>query len=224
MSTLDIYHLGTISYKDAMDIQFKLLEKRINKEINDSLLLLEHPSTITIGRSGKRSNLLISDSYLKSRNIEFFETNRGGDITFHGPGQIVCYPIIDLDDRTKDVHKYIRDLEEIIIETLKEFDVEGQRIDGLTGVWTKGCKVASIGVGIRRWTTYHGFAINVNTDLDLFDLIIPCGIADVEMTSIKRCNDLEDKIEMDSVCKIIIEKFINEFKYLETEEKTLVTD
>lgn len=205
-----------------MYIQFKLLEKRINKEINDSLLLLEHPSTITMGRRGKKSNLLISDSYLKSRGIEFFETNRGGDITFHGPGQVVCYPIIDLNHRTKDVHKYIRDLEGIIIETLKEFEVEGRRIDGLTGVWTKGCKIASIGVGIRRWTTYHGFAINVNTDLDFFDLIIPCGIADVEMTSIKRCNDLEDKIEMDSVCKTIIEKFINEFNYLEIEEKTLV--
>lgn len=224
MNKLDIYLLGTISYKKAMYIQFKLLEKRINKEINDSLLLLEHPSTITMGRSGKKSNLLISDSYLKSRDIKFFETSRGGDITFHGPGQIVCYPIIDLNHRTKDVHKYIRDLEEIIIETLKEFEVEGQRIDGLTGVWAKGCKIASIGVGIRRWTTYHGFAINVNTDLDFFNLIIPCGITDVEMTSLKRYNDLEDKIEMDSVCKTIIEKFIKEFKYLEIEEKTLITD
>ncbi|MGI9553871.1 MAG: lipoyl(octanoyl) transferase LipB, partial [Thermodesulfobacteriota bacterium] len=107
MNTLDIYHLGEISYKKALDIQFKLLEKRINNEINDSLLLLEHPPTITIGRNGNRSNLLISDSYLSENNIEYFEINRGGDITFHGPGQIVCYPIIDLNNHTKDVHKYL---------------------------------------------------------------------------------------------------------------------
>lgn len=224
MSTIDIYHLGTIDYKSALYTQLNLLEKRINEEINDSLLLLEHPPTITMGRSGKRSNLLISDDYLKSKNIEFFETSRGGDITFHGPGQIVCYPIINLNHRTKDVHKHIRDLEEIIIETLREFQVEGQRVDGLTGVWTNGCKIASIGVGIRRWTTYHGFAVNVNNDLDFFDLIIPCGITDVKMTSIKRCNGPEDQIDIGSVGKTIVEKFTDKFKYSAVKERASAPD
>ena len=220
MNTLEIYKLGVVDYREALDIQFDLLEKRINNEINDTLLLLEHPPTITIGRNGDRSNLLISDSLLKNKNIEFFEINRGGDITFHGPGQIVCYPIINLNNFTKDVHKYLRDLEGIIIDTLREFNIEGRRMDGLTGVWVKRSKIASIGVGIKRWVTYHGLAINVNTDLNFFDLIIPCGINEVTMTSIKDWKNLNDEIGMDYVGDIVIKKFIEKYGYEETSNNT----
>lgn len=213
MSTLEIYNIGVISYKKALELQFSLLEKRINDEINDTLLLLEHPPTITIGRKGDRSNLLISDSFLKDNKIEFYEINRGGDITFHGPGQIVCYPIINLNNHTKDVHKYLRDLEEVIIDTLREFNIEGRRIDGLTGVWVKRSKIASIGVGIKRWVTYHGLAINVNTDLNFFDLIVPCGITGVQMTSIKEWNNLKYEIELTSVNDIVINKFLVKYGY-----------
>jgi len=216
MNTLDIYNLGLIEYKKALDLQYFMLEKRISNQINDSLLLLEHPPTITIGRSGKKANLLISDNHLKDRNIEFFETNRGGDITYHGPGQIVCYPIIDLNNHTKDVHKYLRDLEEVIIETLGEFNIEGRRVEGLTGVWVKRSKIASIGVGIKRWVTYHGLAINVNTDLDFFDLIIPCGINDVKMTSIKNHNNLKNEVDIESVNDIVVKNFLSKYGYTKT--------
>ena len=219
MNTLDIYFLGVTEYKKALDLQLKLLERRIKNEINDSLLILEHPPTITIGRNGKRSNLLISDSYLKEQNIEFFEINRGGDITFHGPGQIVCYPIIDLSNHTKDVHKYLRDLEGIIIDTLSEYDIVGRRVEGLTGVWVKRSKIASIGVGIKRWVTYHGLAITVNTDLNFFDLIIPCGINEVQMTSVKSWNNEINDIPLDDVNNIIIGKFVDKYGYTGTATK-----
>ena len=219
MNTLDIYHLGLINYREALDLQFLMLEKRISNEINDSLLVLEHPPTITIGRGGDRSNLLISDKYLKDKNIEFYEINRGGDITFHGPGQIVCYPIINLNNHTKDVHKYLRDLEGIIIDTLSEYGIEGRRVEGLTGVWVKRSKIASIGVGIKRWVTYHGLAVNVNTDLNFFDLIVPCGINNIRMTSIKEWNNLNQDIDINTVTDTVISKFLEKYGYTDTSTK-----
>ena len=219
MKSVDIYNLGVTDYKKALDFQFNLLEKRINNEINDTLILLEHPPTITVGRSGKKNNLLISDKYLSENGIEYYEITRGGDITFHGPGQVVCYPIIDLKNHTRDIHKYLRDLEEIIINTLGNYGIHGRRLEGLTGVWVKRSKIASIGVGIRRWVTYHGLAININTDLSFYDLIIPCGITDVKMTSVKAWKNYSKDIDIDSVKNTIVDNFISMYGFNPTSSK-----
>ena len=213
MNQLDVKHLGTLDYQSALDIQLDHLGKRINDEINDTLLFVEHTPTITIGRNGNKSNLLISEKILKDRGINYHEVTRGGDITFHGPGQIVCYPIINLNYQFKDVHKYMRTLEQIIIDLLLEFDIEGRRIEGLTGVFVKRSKIASIGVGIKRWVTYHGLSLNVNTDLSYFDLIIPCGLNNNPVTSIKSWNRLNDEIEFNKVEDLLIKGFTKYFDY-----------
>lgn len=191
----------------------KLLEKRKNGEIGDTLLLLEHPPTFTIGRKGDKEHLLINEKYLSERGIHFEEISRGGDITFHGPGQLVGYPIIDLNAKGKDVHKYLRDIEEFIISVLKDFDIEANRIEGLTGVWVEGNKIASIGVGVKRWITYHGFALNVNTDLSYFDLIVPCGIPDVKMTSVAGWLGAQDELPLEDVEEIVIKEFVKTFGF-----------
>lgn len=213
MQALDIYILNTVSYIKALDIQEKLLEKRINKEINDTLILLQHPPTFTTGKRGNPENLLISQKNLDRQGITFEKISRGGDITFHGPGQIVGYPIVDLTRIGKDVHKYLRSIEKVLISTLKDFDIEAKRIEKLTGVWVKRSKIASIGVGVRRWVTYHGFALNVNTELEYFDLIVPCGIPNVRMTTIKQWLNKGSDVDMKTVQKVIINKFMNEFEF-----------
>lgn len=219
MSELDIYELGSVSFKEASRFQEIILEKRINNEINDSLILLEHPPTITTGRRGNSNNLIVDKSILHKKAITFEIISRGGDITFHGPGQIVGYPIFNLNNRGKDIHKYLRSLEKILILTLKEFKVDAETIDKLTGVWVKKFKIASIGIGVRRWTTYHGFALNVNTDLSYFDLIVPCGISDVRMTSIKELLNHTSKIDTTKVKKVIAKNFASVFNFTNTNLK-----
>ena len=209
MDTLNVYKIGLVPYKTALDLQLRLIEKRKNEEIGDTLLLLEHPPTFTIGRKGHKEHLLINEKYLSERGIHFEEISRGGDITFHGPGQLVGYPIIDLKTKGRDVHKYLRGLEELIVSVLEEFDIEANRIEGVTGVWVKGHKIASIGVGVKRWITYHGFALNVNTDLSYFDYIVPCGIKGKKVTSLsKELNkQVDPEVVKDSLLKYFSEIF-----------------
>lgn len=169
-----VQRLGLVGYESALTIQ-KETELAVKSGIQpDTVLLLEHPHTLTIGRRGDSSSILLDQEQLRSRNVTLFETNRGGKVTYHGLGQVVGYPIINLSPDREDVHRYVRDLEEVLIRTMSDFGIKAFRIDGLTGVHTERGKVAAIGVHIARWVTTHGFALNVNTDLSYFDLIIAC--------------------------------------------------
>jgi lipoyl(octanoyl) transferase len=193
MSELWVVNLGTVPYEDALELQRALARERISGAIpEDMMLLLEHPPVVTLGRSAKARNLVSSADFLASRGVELFEVERGGDVTFHGPGQLVGYPIIDLKRHKLDLHWYLRQVEEALIRTLAAYSIPAERNVGFTGVWTNGRKIASIGVHARDWVTWHGFALNVTTDLSYFDLIIPCGIDGVMMTSIEREIDHSD--------------------------------
>ena len=214
-STLDIYELGTVPYEKALEYQESLLAKRIAEEIPDSLILLEHPPTITTGRKGNTGNLLVRKEYLEKHGVSFVHASRGGDITFHGPGQIVGYPILNLKNHEMDIRKHLRSIEEVIIRTLGDFEIEGRRIDGVTGVWVKRSKIASIGIAIRKWVTYHGFALNVSTNLDYFELILSCGITDVKITSIGSWLENEESIKMDDVTQSVIKNFMGVFGFEE---------
>src|SRR5689334_12158057 len=169
-----VQQLGRIDYQSALAIQ-KQTELAVKNGVqSDTLLLLEHPHTLTIGRRGDGSSVLLNEEELKVRNVTLFETNRGGKVTYHGLGQIVGYPIINLSPDREDVHRYVRDLEEVLIRTMSDFGIHAFRIEGLTGVHTQQGKIAAIGVHLARWVTTHGFALNVNTDLSFFNLIVPC--------------------------------------------------
>ena len=179
--------LGRVPYGEALELQRSLAKDRISGAIpQDVLLLLEHPPVVTLGRSSKQKHLMASPDFLESHGVELFEVERGGDVTFHGPGQLVGYPIIDLKRHRLDLHWYLRRIEQALIDTLADYDIPGERNPTYTGVWTRGKKIASIGVHARDWVTWHGFALNVTTDLSFFDLIVPCGIPGVVMTSIAR--------------------------------------
>jgi len=171
---LQVRRLGRFAYDAGLRLQKEIEQEVIEKRETDFLLLLEHPHTFTTGRRAKEDGVLATAERLKTLGVSVFETNRGGKVTYHGLGQIVGYPIISLSPNREDVHKYVRDLEEVLIRTLADFEIEAFRIEGLTGVHTKEGKVAAIGVHIKRWVTTHGFALNVNTDLSFFDLIIAC--------------------------------------------------
>lgn len=183
---LNIINLGVEPYKKIWDYQYQLFNLRLENKINDVFILLEHSHVYTLGKVARREHLLISPQKLAEEKIDLFEIDRGGDITYHGPGQIVGYPIIKLDELYQDLHRYLRELEEVIILTLKEYGVEGYRIPGLTGVWVNNEKVAAIGIKVSRWITMHGFAFNINTDLSYFHKIIPCGIKDRGVTSLQK--------------------------------------
>jgi lipoyl(octanoyl) transferase len=183
-----VRRLGRVPYADALALQRSLVEDRRAGRIGDTLLLVEHPHVLTLGvrGDGGRAHILATADALAARGIEVHEAGRGGDITYHGPGQIVGYPIIDLSPDRRDVHRYVRDLETVLIRTAADYGIEAGRVEGLTGVWVGDDKLAAIGVRIARWITSHGFAFNVNTDLDHFNLIVPCGIADRGVTSLAR--------------------------------------
>jgi lipoyl(octanoyl) transferase len=184
---LQIRRLGVVPYAEALELQKRLVEDRRAGSIPDQLLLLQHPPVITLGVKARndRSHVLASPADLEEEGVEIFETGRGGDVTYHGPGQLVGYPILDLRPDRCDVHKYVRDLEEALIRTAAAFGVATDRIPGLTGVWAGKNKLAAIGVRISRWITSHGFAFNIGTNLSHFDLIVPCGIADKGVTSLE---------------------------------------
>jgi lipoyl(octanoyl) transferase len=185
---LEVRRLGVVPYGVAGEMQRALAEERRAGRVPDLLLLLEHPHVITLGvkADAARSHLIATPELLAARQVEVHETGRGGDITYHGPGQIVGYPILDLRPDRCDVHKYVRDLEEVMIRTARDFGLEGGRIAGLSGAWIGADKVGAIGVRISRWITSHGFAFNVTTDLDFFKLIVPCGIETGGVTSLSR--------------------------------------
>jgi lipoyl(octanoyl) transferase len=187
MPELLVCDLGTMAYAEALGLQRAVAKARISGELDEDLLLLvEHPPVVTLGRSFKERHLLASPALLANRGVELFEVERGGDVTFHGPGQLVGYPIVDLKRHKRDLHWYLRQVEEALIRSMAPFGLAGERRAGLTGVWSEGRKLASIGVHARDWVTWHGFALNVTTDLRYFDLIVPCGIDAVEMSSIGR--------------------------------------
>jgi len=188
MRHIEIRRLGVVAYSEALALQRALVEDRRVGRIGDVLLLVEHPHVLTLGvrGDGGRSHILASAETLALRGIEVHETGRGGDITYHGPGQIVGYPIVDLKPDRCDVHRYVRDLEDVLIRAAGDFGVEATRVPGLTGVWVGHEKLAAIGVRISRWVTSHGFALNVTADVEYFNLIVPCGIADRGVTSLAR--------------------------------------
>ena len=182
---MHVVHLGLVPYARGLELQRAIARARISGEIaNDVLLLLEHPPVVTLGRSAKAQNLTASPALLASRGVELFEAERGGDVTFLGPGQLVGYPIVNLRGHKQDLHWYLRQIEAVLMDALATFGIETQRSEGRTGVWTNDRKIASIGVHARDWVTWHGFALNVSTDLSYFDLMVPCGLAGVTMTSV----------------------------------------
>jgi lipoyl(octanoyl) transferase len=177
MYKCEVRDLGRIEYARAFELQQRLVEQRKQGLIPDQFLLLEHPHSITLGRNGRLENLLASESALRSAGIEFHSTDRGGDITYHGPGQSVGYPILDLRQWKRDVGAYVRAVEQVMIDALSDFGIGANRVPGCTGAWVDGRKIGAIGVHISRWVTSHGFALNVNTDLSYFGYIVPCGLA-----------------------------------------------
>ena len=168
--------LGRIGYAEAFELQRTKVDQRKRGEISDQLLIVEHPHVVTMGRNGHDANVLASPELLERAGIQFHRTDRGGDVTYHGPGQIVGYPIVDLREWKRDVMAYVRALEQVIIDALGEFSIDARRLEGATGVWTDRGKIAAIGVHISRWVTSHGFALNVDTDLSFFKYIVPCGL------------------------------------------------
>ncbi len=203
MRNIEIRRLGLMPYADALALQRSLVEERRVGTIGDQLLFVEHPHVLTLGvrGDGGRGHILATPEVLAARGVAVYETGRGGDVTYHGPGQIVGYPIVDLNPDRRDVHRYVRDLEEVLILTAADYGIRAERVAGLTGVWVGREKLAAIGVRIARWITSHGFAFNVTTDMEYFDLIVPCGIADRGVTSLSRLlgrdvqrADVEDRI------------------------------
>ena len=219
--------LGLIDFKEAWDYQTRLFDETIaikmnnrrdennKRTTNNYLLFCEHPHVFTLGKSGKETNLLLNENSLKARGASYYKINRGGDITYHGPGQLVAYPILDLDHFFTDIHKYLRFLEEAVIITLAEYDITAERVEGLTGVWVDGTKttarkICAMGVKCSRWVTMHGIALNVKSDLSYFKNIVPCGINDKAVTSIQ--NELGKEIDMNDVkqkLKINLSKVFN---------------
>jgi lipoyl(octanoyl) transferase len=203
--------LNFIDYKEAWDLQKSVFELRHNKKLKDTLFLLEHPHTYTLGKTADKKNLIGSDDYLSRNKISVYDIDRGGDITYHGPGQIVGYPIIDLNEWENDAHKYLRGLEEVIIRTCGEYKITGTRVPNYTGVWIENRKIAAIGIKISRWITMHGFAFNINTDLSLFSGIIPCGISDKEVTSLQK--ETAKEIDIQEVKSLLAKNFKEVFSY-----------
>lgn len=184
---IQVVTLGTVDYMTALDLQRRLCqERRDGSRTEDLLLLLQHPPVVTLGRGTRATSLPLSPEILRAQGFEVVEVERGGDVTVHGPGQLVGYPILDLAHHRQDLHWYLRTLEAMLIDTLAALGIAGRRRDGLTGVWVEERKIASIGIHVKQWVTFHGFALNITTDLGLFERIVPCGIAGVEMTSIAR--------------------------------------
>jgi len=207
----DYCDLGFIDYKEAWDLQKEIFIKRTHDEIGDTFFMLEHPHTYTLGKVAEKENLLSGEEQLKKRGISVYEIDRGGDITYHGPGQIVGYPIIKLSDWKEDTHAYLRGLEEIIMNVCFDYGLKAERNPKYTGVWIDNRKIAAIGIKVSRWVTMHGFAFNINTDLNLFNGIIPCGIRDKEVTSLEK--ELGKKISIDEVKMKLLKEFEKFFGY-----------
>ncbi|HZM85896.1 MAG TPA: lipoyl(octanoyl) transferase LipB [Blastocatellia bacterium] len=202
--------LGNVSYDDGLRLQERSVEDLRTGNAPEQLLLLEHPHVFTLGRGADSANILADQQQLRSNLVEVHETGRGGDVTYHGPGQLVGYPIINLKPDRCDVHRYVRDIEEVLLRTIAEFDVTGTRIAGLTGVWVGNEKIGAIGVRIARWITSHGFALNVNTDLSYFKMIVPCGITGKGVTSLSQI--LGRQVDMREVAGVLVRHFKEVFQ------------
>mgnify|MGYP003320381187 FL=1 len=210
MRKIDILNLGFKPYKEVWDLQKELVEKRRNGQINDTLILVEHEPVYTLGKNADENHILQHSP----QDVKTYHIERGGDVTFHGPGQLVGYPIMDLHNYNKSISCYMRSLEQLIIDTLAEFRVTAERKDGLTGVWVGDEKIAALGVRVTRWITMHGFALNVSPDLTYYSGIIPCGIFEYGVTSMAK--QLTDEVAVDSVKQVLIEKFMNQFQTAES--------
>ena len=206
---MKIIDMGLMDYAEAREMQKEVLKHRKKGRAPDTLIIGEHFPVFTLGKTGSYDNLLVDSNFLKRKNIKIIEANRGGDITFHGHGQIVLYPIIHLKENSLDVHKYIRALEELAIEFLIRYGIKGERAKGFTGIWVEDKKIASIGIGVSNWVTYHGISINVNTDLGFFSMIRACGIQGVGMTSL--ANILNKTIDINQAKKQLVSVFENVF-------------
>lgn len=217
---LEVRRLGAVPYDEALQLQRALVDQRQRGQVDDLLLLLQHPHVLTLGVRGDRgrSHILASPDQLAARGVLVRETGRGGDITYHGPGQVIGYPIVDLKPDRCDVHRYVRDLEEVLIRVVGEYGIGGQRVAGLTGVWVGREKLAAIGVRVARWVTSHGFAINVSTDLDYFNWIVPCGIPDRGVTSLERL--LGRRVEASEVERRLVTNFCGVFDRALSRETT----
>lgn len=205
MRKCEIHRLHLVTYENGMKLQQKLVEMRQRDEIDDQLLLLEHPPVITLGRGGRMENLLAGPQMLEQHGVRFFETTRGGDITYHGPGQVVGYPILHLGEGNRDVRKYVTSIEEVLIRTVAEYGIRAERVDGRRGIWVGNDKIAAIGVRIARWVTSHGWALNVTTNLDHFRLITPCGLHGTGVTSIAR--ETGRRVPLAEVNEVLAAKF-----------------
>lgn len=210
LGDLEVRNLGLIPYGESLRIQEELVLLRRAGDVSDQLLIQEHPHVITIGKAASEKHIIVSREQMEELGIKVFHVGRGGDVTYHGPGQLVGYPILDLKPNRKDLHRYLRDLEEVLIRSLSVFSIKGSRRENLTGVWVGDRKVAAIGVRVSsQWITSHGFAINICNDLSYFETIVPCGISDVQITSIS--NELGEEIEMDIVSETVVREFIGVF-------------
>ncbi|MBI3536993.1 MAG: lipoyl(octanoyl) transferase LipB [Chloroflexi bacterium] len=209
MHTVWLLNLDSVPYADALDLQHRIVAARKNGARDDVLILLEHPPVFTLGRNANDSNILASPEFLRQHGIEIFHVERGGDVTYHGPQQLVGYPILDLNHFRRDVGWYVRALEELLIRALADFGIQGKRIEKLVGVWTGEEKIAQIGARIEQWITYHGFALNVDPPMEHFDLIVPCGISDKAVTSMARV--LNRAIDMRDVRARVAARFADVF-------------
>jgi lipoyl(octanoyl) transferase len=210
MRTCSLHNLHLVTYENGMRLQQKLVEMRQREEIDDQLLLLEHPPVITLGRGGDSGNLLATPQALEFNGVRFYESTRGGDITYHGPGQVVGYPIVHLGEGSRDIRKYVTRLEEVLIRTVAEYGITADRLEGKRGIWVGTNKIAAIGVRIARWVTSHGWALNVSTNLDHFRLITPCGIHGMGVTSIER--ETGRHVPLDEVRAVLSAKFAEVFE------------
>ena len=231
MPAVTFKDLGLIDFKEAWDYQEFLFKENIDIKIRarngesdlstqNFLLFCEHPHVYTLGKSGKQGNLLLDEKGLEENQAAYYKINRGGDITYHGPGQLVVYPIFDLDSFFPDIHKYMRFLEQSVINTLEKYGIRGERVEGLTGVWIDGNsqsarKICAMGVKSSRWVTMHGIGFNINTDLSYFSHIIPCGIDDEAVTSLER--ELGEKVSLEDIKTILKEELAKQFEYKYTE-------
>lgn len=209
---LNVLDLGLCPYGRAWEIQKQLHAERLAGKIPDTLILVEHPHVYTLGKNADARHLLASQEYLKSRGIEIFQVDRGGDITYHGPGQLVGYPIFDLRNHRQSIAWYVDTVEETLIKMLAGFDIWAERIKGLTGIWVGDSKIAAIGMRVARWVTMHGFALNVTTDLSLYNGIVPCGLATKGIT---RMIDLNPAVTMNAVKTAVVQKFVSQFSFEE---------
>lgn len=225
--SVSCHFLGKVDYKEAWDLQEKLFDEGVQRKINkrkgtsdempeNHLLFCEHPHVYTLGKSGDKANLLLNQNELVKKNVSFYHINRGGDITYHGPGQLVIYPIFDLEQFFTDIHKYMRFLEEAVIKTLTKFQVIGERSEGLTGVWiepktARARKICAMGVKSSRWMTMHGIGFNISTDLKYFNHIIPCGIQDKNVTSLVK--EIGKSISVEEIIPIILEELQQLFDF-----------